>query len=364
MARAARATCQLAMAYKKKRGFRRYKRRATYSKKRYLKRKTSYKRKRSSVFKNPYNGGYRTNYVKYVAQYTYPLEIIVPAETKLPDNNPDRSQAQLIYTYRLDTLANVDPIVANYNKMYRSFRMKTAWVELTPKFNISDNTGGNSVGEVWFIPLHETETLYRSGMSNVAFGAAFPAQTIQDVDHWRGLKGAKCFRFTRPGQKLRMRIALTNFRQDVANPQVGVATTQYIEEYTTKAGWKPVTSWAGVATGVINQVIHYGFLIVFNGWRTDESHGFNFQLRAWIGLEYKDYLANVGGTVGVSALEPHQEDPWDDEKGMSEAETEIVDPPYPPTLTKQLSKVSLAPFAEQAKPANAFTSLKRPATRV
>jgi len=348
------------MAYKKKRGYRRYKRRGTYSKKRRFIKRKSYSKKRTTAFKNPYNGGYRTNYVKYVAQYTYPIEVIVPPETKLPDNNPDRSQAQLIYTYRLDTLASVDPIVANYNKMYRTFRMKTAWVEIMPRFNNTENTTSNSVGEIWCIPLHESETLYRSGLTNVAFGATFPAQVIQDVDHWRALKGAKCFRFTRPGQKLRMRIPLTNFRQNVSNPQIGVASNQYIIEYTSKANWQPVATWAGLAAGITNQVIHYGFLIVFNGWRTDESHAFNFQLRAWVGLEYKDYLANVGVTAGVSALEPHQEDPWDDEKGMSEAETEIVDPPYPATLERQLSKVSLDHFSKQAKPAST-SSLKRSA---
>jgi len=355
------------MAYKSKKGYkRRYKRRGTYSaKKRYIKRKSSYKKKRTSRsgFKSPFTGGLKntTNYVKYVAQVTFGADEQVPAGTTLPSGNNYTVQASILRSYALSTMVNADALVSQYTKIYRKFRMRYTWLEITPKWNMGDSIVGDGIGEIWVIPLQDTETLYRTGMASISFGGALPSQMTTDIDFWRQIKGAKCFKFSKPGQKLRMKVPLHTFKYDMADPRVGVSAAAFAVENVQRAHWMPTTTWAGVTAGVLNSVQHYGYLVLYNGWETDVNHMFKFQFRQFISLEFKDYLAQVGNAAGIKGVS-EQENPWedDDEKGMSEAETEIVEPPYPQSLERRLSQVSIDHFSKQAKPAST-PSLKRPA---
>lgn len=337
-----------------------FRRRSLSIKRRFHRKKTtSLKRKRTTrkVSASPWTSlrGCRTNYVRYMYQNTGANDIVVPTNT----TNPNSSTVQYMNTvyYQLDQLNLLDTLLYNYSSMYRKFRIANMWVEITPKFNNSDIDQFDQLGELWIIPIRETEQIARTNPLTV-FGGAFPPNTVRDIDYWKNVKGAKRFTFNKPGSKARMKIPATIFRYIMTNPAVNSGAGAGYNEQVIKSQWLPCVSWSAVVGGSQNLTQHWGYTIIMCGWNTDAAKSFKFTLRQWVEVEYKEYMPNVSALglelKKVDQETPYDEGPWDDE---DDRKTVVVDPPYPQTLPQVEKMVISAP--QQAKPAGATRSLSK-----
>lgn len=327
-------------SYKKKPSFKR----RSYAKKRTFKRypyakKRTYKRK--GLPSDPYAAlrRCRTNYVRYMFQNTNAADIKIPPNT----TNPNTGTVQYMNTQwqELPIMNLADTLVYNYSSMYRHFRMQNVWIEITPKWNNSDIDVNDVIGEMWIVPIHETEQVYRTAPL-VGFGGVWPPNAVRDIDYWKNVKGARRFTFNKAGTKARVKIPLRIFRYILSDPNIGSVLPGIYSEQSIKAPWLPCVSYASNAGGAENPTQHYGFSIMMNGWNTAAGKGYEFTMRTWWEIEYKEYMPNVGGLglnlKRVDQETPYEEGPWDDQD--DDAKTQVVDPPYPATLPNQLSTTS------------------------
>lgn len=358
------------MVFKRKRTYGGYRRRST-SKRPMFRRKTgksktvsrkygvrSYSKKRT-FFKNPVKAEHlnRTNYVKYVYQSTASGDITCPVSTSMNSGSNAYIQAGVyLGATTLKTLANIDPFVENYAQMYKYFRMKYVWMEIAPKWNMSNLAAGTGIGEITMVPLNTSETILRSGQTSFNFGSTPDPNMTINIDYWKNVKGAKTFKFTKPGQKMRIRVPLVIFKYDVAFLSVGLDPMTSQSTYSLepqKAPWLECVNVADRKMPDGNNIQHFGVMAFFSGWETSSTDTFKFELRTYRSVEFRQYNAQLEGLfpsedaslnqkfVGPNGLTSWPKDAVffkHHDRGeemsfeISDAETEIVDPPYPKRL--------------------------------
>jgi len=201
--------------------------------------------------------------------------------------------------FSLNTLTGTFPIVDTYSSMYQRFRIKRAFYDIEPRFNATGQNIG--IGEIWMIPIHDIDDIYNSGQTSTAFGGSFPGAFTNNIDYWSQIKHAKRFKLTRPGQKAQMTVNLSTFNLQVTRPEIGVMgeAAQFTPEKHW-AKWYDVNMTDQTDGGLaLNDIAHYGMLILFVGWTAPTSQNLYFQVRRGYEFEFKDYIV-LGEEKGLA----------------------------------------------------------------
>lgn len=352
-----------------------YRRRRPYAKRTsYFKKKSSalrskpkYVARRRRTYRKRVGGGHRTylnpykttrrndkNYVKYIYQST-DGDFVVPASTT--NTSSGSVQGSRYWVTDFTSITTADPLAKLYAQIYLKYRIKHMWVEFTPKFSNVTQNASTRLGEMWLVPVHTSEEILRTGQAWWPIGTTMPTTFNPVLDYWKNLKHAKRFTFNKPGQKCRIRVNFSTFKYEMANPSIDSAGGAGFLENIGYAKWFPTTTWSGTVVGSLSNIQHFGLVAIFAGWQTSSTDTFAFEVRHWYQLEFKDYQAVpvLDGKEQLPApmvfpnhpeAPPFELDEYDEKEmadEMSEAETVVVNPPYPQRLVRPplpLSKVS------------------------
>nr|WAE42570.1 MAG: capsid protein [Cressdnaviricota sp.] len=273
----------------------------------------------------------------------YAMQVTV-ADFNMPAgfSNPGSTLVEAQYYFGNTTLFASQPydtLLTEYCKMYTEFRLKCFWVEVYPKFTTVYPTTTNRMGEILIIPLHEQEYIYRSGQTTIPFTGSYPSMYVTDIDYWMRVPHAKRFKPT--AKDMKMKIMASSFDYDVEGPQIGTVSAVTFGLSKPKFGvWLPTQDFMDTTSPSVNATQYFGFAVIWAGWQTDANTVLDWGIRVTYGFEFR----KIAVKTGIPQLDKGVYDPMvilkrpmdtkdlEDMKISSDAETEIVEPPYPSRL--------------------------------
>nr|WAE42520.1 MAG: capsid protein [Cressdnaviricota sp.] len=276
----------------------------------------------------------------------YAMQVTV-ADFQMPSGfaNPGSTLVEAQYYFGNTTLFNSQPydtLLNEYCKMYTEFRLKCFWVEIYPKFTTVYPTTTNRMGEIFIVPLHEQEYIYRSGQTTIPFSGTYPSMYVTDIDYWMRVPHAK--RFKVGSREMKMKIMASSFDYNVEGPQIGTASAVTYGLSKPKYGvWLPTQDFADTTVPSVNQTQYFGFAVIWAGWQTDANTVLDWGIRVTYGFEFRKIAVKTGipqmdklAYDPMVILKPPMETKMQgleiDDGYVSDAPTVIVDPPYPRRL--------------------------------